>query len=161
MRSDFTRVYLRKPLTAPRIKGLFYPLHANKVVMVEKVLTPRGANREIFSPRVLEVDIDGPPPADAPNSLPPATPSTSASLSNSTRGARASSITFHLNGNDLDRSSSGLPSYSSSKSPGGASLQLKSPAPLKSPAVMTVEETLQAILQVGQPHTTTQHVLAH
>lgn len=155
VRSDFTRVYLRKPLTAPRIKGLFYPLHANKVVLVEKVLTPRGAKGEIFSPRVLEVDIDdGPPstPAHAHGSDNPITP-----LSSSTRGGRAGSITFHLSGSEgpLDRSNlapstSSLIPYSS-KSPG----PLKSPSTnllLKSPAMaphLTSEETLHAILHAS------------
>ncbi len=31
VRPDFTRVYLRKPPTAPRIKGLFYPVAGSKV----------------------------------------------------------------------------------------------------------------------------------
>lgn len=49
---------------------------------------------------------------------------------------------WHLNANDLDLGSSGLPSYSSrSKSPSGASLQLEYPD------VIVLTEALQAILQ--------------
>lgn len=60
VRPDFTRVYLRKSSTAPRIKGLFYPVHgSSKVIMVEKVLTtPRdGEGEQIFSPFVRELEL--------------------------------------------------------------------------------------------------------
>jgi len=60
VRPDFTRVYLRKPPTAPRIKGLFYPVHgSSKVIMVEKVLTtPRdGHGQQVLSPFVRELEL--------------------------------------------------------------------------------------------------------
>lgn len=57
VRPDFTRVYLRKPPTAPRIKGLFYPVAGSKVIMVEKILTPREGHA-VLSPHVREVELD-------------------------------------------------------------------------------------------------------
>eukprot|EP00624_Nannochloropsis_granulata_P007034 evm.model.NODE_5962_length_8616_cov_28.606546.2 len=60
VRPDFTRVYLRKLPTAPRIKGLFYPVHgSSKVIMVEKVLTTikDGLGQQVLSPFVRELEL--------------------------------------------------------------------------------------------------------
>jgi len=62
VRKDFTRVYHRKPLNSPRIKGLFYPVHGSKILMVERIpattTDPQTPLLSIGSPRVREIEFD-------------------------------------------------------------------------------------------------------
>lgn len=93
VRPDFTRVYLRKPPTAPRIKGLFYPVHGSKVIMVEKILTPREGT-QVLSPQVREVDMPSEHESSATPSASSSTTAVAPPLSSSTMGRVPRAFTF-------------------------------------------------------------------
>lgn len=164
VRPDFTRVYLRKPPTAPRIKGLFYPVAGSKVIMVEKILTPREGHA-VLSPHVREVELEdepsdamassgagGPSTAVAAHGLPsPPTqlpPPLSASGANGTHShGRASFFPSVPEGSQQLLSGPAATALV----PTSARLAPPTPRSLKSPALapLSHEETLKAMLKAS------------
>jgi hypothetical protein len=144
VRSDFTREYKLKAKNAPRMKGFFYPIHASKVLTVEKIVSP---TKLAGTPRVREVDLDisasataaamGARMASSPGSgsLVPRTTSRSFTFPAPGEGERE----CMLPPSDGEKSKlAGLVSPTSVGTP------LKSPVP-----VMSQEETLRGLLMTS------------